>query len=192
MSEDVLNLEDFRTLYPNGARIVRVSPTMGGYWDIFDDENAGRNFFLHDGHVLIVSPWSGGHYHGGEFDTDGAWPQIGDTIFNIEPSHGKLGKIEWSAVRIQSSVGDMRAVVRDHGDDYGYGAGLDVELRIERHTAHCITLADLVAEEGERLRKQHDALVRVANDNVVRHLQRFTTDWHAPCDALRLNYRLEN
>ncbi len=116
--------------FPNGA-LVMDSFTMHDQY--FDNEAPGYAYLVQYGNKvtqLNIYPVSGGYYHGGTFDADGEWPQIGDTIFKVEstagegddPEHG--GAFTWEAVRIVSSRGDMRAMVRDVGDDYGYGAGL--------------------------------------------------------------------
>jgi hypothetical protein len=129
--------EEFKQEFPQGARILRVEqPLNDGYWGGGIDDDVGRIFHLERNWFLHVAPEAGGWCHGGSFDTDGVWPEAGDILFGVEESFGKLGEIDWSAVRIMSTKGDMRAMVRDHGDDYGYGAGLAItfdQLQLDDH-----------------------------------------------------------
>lgn len=170
--------ENFRTLFPDGVTVLRVDPVQSdGCYD--NDCNAdtalGRAIHI-GGYVLMITPWAGGWYHGGEFDTDGEWPQAGDTLFAVETTRGKTERddgeppIEWSAIRLISSRGDMRAVVRDYGDNYNYGADLTTVLRKQEHRAHVDALNDVMLPAAQREMDQRREL-KFANDN-------FDSLWH--------------
>jgi len=108
------------------------------YWD--GEENDGREYKLVSpngvGLTLKIEAWSGGYAHSGEFDADGEWPEVGDKLFAVESSYGYAdtddgeNAYEWSAVRIKSTKGDMRAIVRLHDDPYDYGAGLHIKFGV--------------------------------------------------------------